>query len=115
MFFYTYPLSTIATASFNTLSPNTKAYKFTSTCKSLKIEIIVSGSVGDINAPKYKVSKNVNEAERCGINCTKAYIKALKRKQIMYMSEKCVIKKKLFYKEFLLLSIVYRRNNRYSI
>lgn len=80
IFIYTYPLRTIATASLSTLSPNTKAYKLTSTCRSLKIDIIVNGSVGDIKAPKYKVSKNVNDLERCGINCMKAYINALKRK-----------------------------------
>lgn len=76
---YTNPLSTMATASFSTLSPNTKAYRLTSTCKSLKMDIIVRGSVGDINAPKYRVSKNVNDVERCGISCIKAYIRALCR------------------------------------
>lgn len=54
-----YPLKTIATASFKTLSPKTNAYIFTSTFKSLKIAKMVSGSVGEISAPKYKVSKNV--------------------------------------------------------
>lgn len=35
---------TIATASFNTLSPNTSAYKLTSTFKALNIASIVNGS-----------------------------------------------------------------------
>lgn len=39
-----YLLITIATASFNTLSPNTNAYKFTSTCNALNIARIVNGS-----------------------------------------------------------------------
>jgi len=43
------------------------------------MDIIVRGSVGDIRAPKYRVSKNVNDVERCGISCTKAYIRALHR------------------------------------
>lgn len=43
------------------------------------MDIIVRGSVGDISAPKYRVSKNVNDVERCGISCTKAYIRALHR------------------------------------
>lgn len=51
----TNPLSTIATASFNTLSPNTNAYKFTSTFISVKMARIVKGSVGEIKAPKYNV------------------------------------------------------------
>lgn len=55
----TYPLKTMATASLRTLSPKTSAYMFTSTFRSLNIASIVSGSVGDINAPKYNVSKNV--------------------------------------------------------
>lgn len=72
-----YPLRTIATASFKTLSPKTKAYKLTSTCRSLKIARIVSGSVEEIRAPKYKVSKNVIlVANLAGINCTKPYISA---------------------------------------
>lgn len=76
---------TIATASFKTLSPNTKAYKLTSTCKSLKIAKIVTekpkkkyveniihelhpkrnkwftlpGSVAEMRAPKYRQSVNV--------------------------------------------------------
>jgi hypothetical protein len=68
----------MATASFKTLSPNTRAYKLTSTCKSLKIDIIVNGSVGDIKAPKYRVSKKVKDVERFGINCINAYINVLK-------------------------------------
>lgn len=39
-----YLLITMATASFSTLSPNTSAYKLTSTCKALNIASIVSGS-----------------------------------------------------------------------
>ena len=34
---YAYPDKTMATASFRTLSPNTRAYRVTSTFKSLKI------------------------------------------------------------------------------
>lgn len=63
----THPLSTIATASFRTLSPNTRAYKFTSTWRSLKIAKIVRGSVDEIRAPKYKVSKKVKLPLRFGI------------------------------------------------
>uniref|UniRef100_A0A1A9Z425 Uncharacterized protein n=1 Tax=Glossina pallidipes TaxID=7398 RepID=A0A1A9Z425_GLOPL len=56
-------------------SPNTNAYKLTSTCKSWNIARIVSGSVGDINAPKYKVSKNVKLLLKyLGINFTQPYI-----------------------------------------
>lgn len=50
---------TIATASLSTLSPNTNAYKLTSTCNELNIANMVNGSVGLINAPKYSVSKKV--------------------------------------------------------
>lgn len=39
-----YLLITMATASFSTLSPNTNAYKLTSTCKELNIASMVSGS-----------------------------------------------------------------------
>lgn len=49
----------MATASLSTLSPKTNAYRFTSTFKSLNIANMVKGSVGDIKAPKYNVSKNV--------------------------------------------------------
>ncbi|KAI9578578.1 hypothetical protein GQX74_009152 [Glossina fuscipes] len=71
----TYPLKTIATASFRTDSPNTNAYKLTSTCKSWNIARMVRGSVGDINAPKYKVSKNVKLLLKyLGINFTQPYM-----------------------------------------
>lgn len=74
---YTYPLKTIATASFKTLSPKTSAYKLTSTCRSLNIASIVSGSVDEIKAPKYRVSKKVKlDANLAGINCTQPYINA---------------------------------------
>lgn len=53
----------MATASLRTLSPKTSAYIFTSTFKSLNIARIVSGSVGEINAPKYNVSRNVKLIE----------------------------------------------------
>jgi hypothetical protein len=76
----THPLRTIATASFRTLSPNTRAYKFTSTCRSLKIAKIVRGSVEEIRAPKYKVSKKVKLPLRFGIWWIKPYIRALQRK-----------------------------------
>lgn len=52
-------LITIATASFSTLSPKTNAYKLTSTCNALNMANMVNGSVGDISAPKYSVSKKV--------------------------------------------------------
>lgn len=92
-----YLLMTIATASFRTLSPNTNAYKFTSTCNALKIARMVNGSceqqiihdckkkwinsravciqhtVGDISAPKYSVSRNV-KFNFPGRNWTAPYI-----------------------------------------
>lgn len=49
--------------------------------------MIVNGSVGDIKAPKYKVSRNVNESEGCGINWTNTYIRALKRKEAREVRE----------------------------
>ena len=64
---HTYPLRTIDTASLRTLSPNTSAYKLTSTCKSLNIARIVKGSVLEMRAPKYKVSRKVKLAFKCGI------------------------------------------------
>lgn len=41
----------------------------------------VKGSVGDMRAPKYKVSRNVKlEAKVSGINCTQPYIRAPMKK-----------------------------------
>lgn len=45
----TYSDSTIETASFKTLSPNTSAYKSTSTFWSVNIASTVTGSVADYN------------------------------------------------------------------
>lgn len=65
----------MATASLSTDSPNTSAYKLTSTCKSWNIANIVSGSVGDIKAPKYSVSRNVKLLLKySGISFTQPYI-----------------------------------------
>lgn len=49
----------MATASFNTLSPNTKAYRFTSTCNELNMANIVNGSY----LSKKKYNRNM-----CGIS-----------------------------------------------
>ena len=50
----------MATASLRTLSPKTRAYKFTSTCKSEKIANTVTGSVAEINEPNSRQSRNAN-------------------------------------------------------
>ena len=44
--------NTNAIASFNTDSPNTRAYKLASTPSCLNIANTVTGSVAEINAPK---------------------------------------------------------------
>lgn len=60
----------------STLSPKTSAYKLTSTCISLNMARMVSGSVGEISAPKYNVSRKVKLALRFGIIWTNPYIRA---------------------------------------
>lgn len=67
------------------------------------MDIIVRGSVGDIKAPKYSVSKKVNDVERCGMSCMKAYIRALQKKQIRFVRRRSEnennLKKQILLKE----------------
>jgi len=71
----------MATASLSTDSPKTSAYRFTSTRRSLNMARMVSGSVGDIRAPKYKESRNVKLLLKYfGISFTQPYMKPPIRK-----------------------------------
>jgi hypothetical protein len=50
------------TASLSALSPNTIMYSFSDTFKDLKIEIVATGSIADINHPNWNdsIKKNGN-------------------------------------------------------
>jgi hypothetical protein len=53
-------VSTIATASFKTLSPNTNMYSIGSTFKALKMASVATGSTAEIKDPKAKLSTMSN-------------------------------------------------------
>jgi hypothetical protein len=71
----------------------------------LKIDIIVRGSVGDMRAPKYRVSKNVKDVERCGINCTNPYIRALRKENYFYSLKEKLLNESIKYIPLLINSI----------